>query len=105
MIVRKDPKIFYFYFDWPKDVDKNLKHEIEFIIKSNESLAEKKKTRLNNYCPYVNTKTIFMNTENSEINEPRKFVLNLPQRLDFEQTCCSSKLMYLFQVEKYKKTV
>ena len=34
----------------PKDVDENLKHEIEFIIKSNESLEEKKKTRLNNYC-------------------------------------------------------
>ena len=34
---------FYFYFDWPKDVDKNLKHEIEFIIKkNNESLAENK---------------------------------------------------------------
>ena len=31
---------FLFYFDWPKYVDENLKHEIEFIIKSNESLAE-----------------------------------------------------------------
>ena len=31
-----------FDFDWPKDVDENLKHEIEFIIKSNESLAENK---------------------------------------------------------------
>ena len=26
--------------------------------------------------------TIFMNTENSNTNEPHKFVLNLPQRLD-----------------------
>ena len=33
---------FCFNFDWPKDVDKNLKHEIEFIIKSNESLADNK---------------------------------------------------------------
>ena len=29
-------------FDLPKDVDYDLKHEIEFIIKSNKSLAEKK---------------------------------------------------------------
>ena len=33
---------FYFDFDWPKNVDENLKHESEFIIKSNESLAENK---------------------------------------------------------------
>ena len=33
MIVIRDPKIFYFCFDWPKDVDENLKHEIESIIK------------------------------------------------------------------------
>ena len=35
---------FYFYFDWPKGVDEddNLKHEIEFIIKINEYLAENK---------------------------------------------------------------
>ena len=32
MIVR-DPKTFYFHFDWPKYVDENLKHEIEFVIK------------------------------------------------------------------------
>ena len=40
MIVIRDPKTFCFNFDLPKDVDENLKHEIEFIIKSNESLAE-----------------------------------------------------------------
>ena len=34
MIVMRDPKTFYFYFEWPKDVDENLK--------SNESLAENK---------------------------------------------------------------
>ena len=38
----EDPKTFCFNFDWPKDVDENFKHEIEFIIKSNESLAENK---------------------------------------------------------------
>ena len=42
MVVIRGPKTFYFYFYWPKDVDKNLKHEIEYIIKSNESLAENK---------------------------------------------------------------
>ena len=39
MIVIRDPKTFCFNFDWPKDVNENLKHKIEFIIKSNESLA------------------------------------------------------------------
>ena len=33
---------FYFDFNWPKDFDDNLKHEIDFIIKSNEYLAENK---------------------------------------------------------------
>ena len=42
MIVIRDPKAFDFDFDWPKDVDVNSKHEIEFITKSNESFAEKK---------------------------------------------------------------
>ena len=44
MIVIRDSKTFFFFFhfDWPKNVDENLKHEIEFIVKSNESLAEKK---------------------------------------------------------------
>ena len=40
MIVIRDPKTFCFNFDWPKDVDENLKHAVEFIIKSNESLAD-----------------------------------------------------------------
>ena len=34
MIVIRDLKTFYFYFDWPKDVDKNLKHENKFIRKT-----------------------------------------------------------------------
>ena len=32
-IVIRDPKTFFFNFDWVKDVDENLKHNIEFIIK------------------------------------------------------------------------
>ena len=40
MIVVRDPKTFCFHFDFPKDIDEKLKCEIEFIIKSNESLAK-----------------------------------------------------------------
>ena len=42
MILIKEHKTSYFDFDWPKDVDENLKHKIEFIIKNNESLVENK---------------------------------------------------------------
>ena len=42
IIVIRDPETFWFDFDWPKHVDENLKHESEFIIKNNESLAENK---------------------------------------------------------------
>ena len=38
MIVIRSPKTFYFNFHRPIDVAENLKHENEFIIKSNESL-------------------------------------------------------------------
>ena len=38
MIVTRDPKTFFFLFAFGK----NLKHEIEFIIKSNDSLSENK---------------------------------------------------------------
>ena len=39
MIVIRDLKTFYYDFDCSKNVDKNLKHETELIIKSNESLV------------------------------------------------------------------
>ena len=42
MAVIREPKTLNFDFDWHKDVDKNLKHEVEFIIKSNESLTDNK---------------------------------------------------------------
>ena len=42
MIVIRNLKTFSFNFDFSKDVDENMKLEIEFIIESNESLAEKK---------------------------------------------------------------
>ena len=40
LVVIRNPKTFCFNFDWPKD--ENMKYKIEFIIKSNESLAENK---------------------------------------------------------------
>ena len=36
LVVIRDPKTFCFNFDLPKDVDKNLKCEIKFFIKSND---------------------------------------------------------------------
>ena len=51
MTVTRNVQNFCFNFDWLRDVDQNLKHEVEFIIKSNESLAENKvKNKFNNYC-------------------------------------------------------
>ena len=38
---------FLFYFDWSENIDENLKYEIDFIIKSNESSAENKTKKLN----------------------------------------------------------
>ena len=46
MVVIRDPKSFDFDFDWPKNVDENLKYEIKFIIK-NEPLAENKMKKRN----------------------------------------------------------
>ena len=66
----RDPKTFCFNFNWPKDVDENLKHEIEFIIKSNESLLKNKiKQDRTIIVKKISTETIFMNTENSKTNE------------------------------------
>ena len=45
MIAIRNPKTFCFNFDWPKDVDENLKHEIEFIIISIGSLVEKRRKK------------------------------------------------------------
>ena len=51
MFVIRDPETFCFKFHLLKDVDKNLKCKIEFIMKNDGSLAgNKKKTRLRNYC-------------------------------------------------------
>ena len=44
VVVVGESKTFYFDFEWSNDDDDNFKHEIEFIINSNEPLAENKIT-------------------------------------------------------------
>ena len=34
MFVIRDPKTFCLNFDWPQDIGENLKHKIEFIMKT-----------------------------------------------------------------------
>ena len=83
MIVIRDPKTFCFNFDFPKCVSGNLKHGIEFIIKSNESLAEiiiKSETE-QLLLKYKHENNIHEDG-NRKTNKPYKFILNLPQRLD-----------------------
>ena len=84
MIVVRDPKTFRFNFDWPKDADENLKHEIEFIIKSNESLAENKIKNDTEQLllKYKHGNNIHEHGKQQKRNEPNKFFLNLSQRLD-----------------------
>ena len=85
MIVIRNPQNFRFTFDWPKDVDENLKHEIEFIIKSNESLAENK---IKNETEQLLLKYKHGNNIHDhgkqKTSEPHKFVLNLSQTLDLK---------------------
>ena len=89
VIVIRDPKTFY--FDRPKDVDENLKHEIEFIIKSNESSAGNK---IKNEIEQLSSKCKHGSNihENSKTNESHKFLLSLTQRLDLKR---SNKLVTL----------
>ena len=63
-----------------------MNHEIEFIIKSNESLAENK---IKNEIEQLMLKYKHgnnMNMENSKKNEPHKFVFKLSQRLDLRSS-------------------
>ena len=88
IIAIKDSKTFCFNFDWPKYIDhENLKHETEFIITNNESLAENK----------IKMETIFMNTENSKTNESHKLVLNLSQRLDLRGSNKHVALLFIIR--------
>ena len=85
LAITAEPKTFH--FDLLKDVGIDLKHEIFFIMEHNELLTEHTiKTRIDNYCANISLETIFMNNEDSKTNEPRKFVLNLSQRLDLRSS-------------------
>ena len=81
IVITIKPKTFY--FDLSKDVDNNLKDEMDPIIKHNDFLAEHAvKTRLVYCCSNIIMETISINTKNSKSNEPKNIVLNLSQRLD-----------------------
>ena len=45
---------------------------------------------------------IFLDTRNSKMNEPHKFVLKMRLK-KFKQTCCSSKRIYLLHLGKLRK--
>ena len=79
IVVIRKLKTFYFDFHWPKDADKNFKHEIKFLIKSKKFLAAENKIKNNieQFLSKYNMETIFINTENSKMMEPHKFILNL----------------------------
>ena len=64
MIVIREPKTFDFDFDLPKDVDKSLNHETDFL-------------RLD-----ISMETMFMNKEKGKTKKLHKFILKVPQRLD-----------------------
>ena len=104
-----EPKTFHFHFDLHKNVDKNVKHEIDSAIKHNGLLAEERiKNEIDQLLFKYKHGNKFMNIENSKMSEPRKFVLSLPQRLDLKklrQMYCSSKLTYLLHLAKYNTTV
>ena len=87
MIVIRDPKTFGFNFDGSKYVDENLKHEIEFITKSNDSLAENKiKNEIEQLLSKYKHGNYIHEHRNSNTNEPHKFALNLSQRLDLRSS-------------------
>ena len=102
-----EPKTFD--FDLPKGVGINLKHQIYFIIKHNDLLAEhQQKARLGNYCANMSMETIFINIESSKTNELQKFVLNLSQRLNLKSLnkhVSHQSLSIFLHLEKYKTTV
>ena len=59
----RDSKTFCFNSDWPKGINNNLKHEIEFIIRNNESLAA---NIIKNQIEQL------LNTENSKVRSQTK---------------------------------
>ena len=71
MIVTRDPKTFCFNFDWPKDVDENLKHERELTIKSNVSFA---KNKIKNEIEQLLLKYMYGNNINQHGKQQKEWV-------------------------------
>ena len=105
------PKMFRFHLDQPKDVDDTLKHETEFIIKINESLAENqikdkidqlllKHKHGNNFREHKKQSQKF-GTQETATNKPQKFVFSFSQqRLDLRS---SKKHVALQSLPSYYK--
>ena len=88
MIGIRDSKAFYFEFDWPKVVDENFKHQIEFIIKSNKSLAKNKvrKEIKQLLSKYKHENNIHEHRKQQNEWTTHKFVLNWSKRLDLRSS-------------------
>ena len=71
-------------FDLSNDFSNNIKNKIDYKVKRSKFLAKHaiKKKKLDKYYPNIIMETVFMNTENSKINEPHTFVINMSQKLD-----------------------
>ena len=90
MVVIRDPKLFSFNFDCPKDVDENFNDEMEFIIKSFEPLADnkilKKTKQFSSKYKHENNIQEHRKYQKKQTNNTKKksesikFVLNLSQR-------------------------
>ena len=65
MLEIKEPKTYHSDFDLHKNAEKNLKHETEFHIKYNKSLAEYK---INNKIDQL----LYEYKHENDIHEPRK---------------------------------
>ena len=62
--------------DWLKNIDKNLKHEIEFIIKNIESLAENKiKSKIEQLLSKYKDENNIHELRKRKTIEPHKFFL------------------------------
>ena len=103
IIVIRGPKTFYFYFDWPKDIGKNLKHETEFIIKSNGSLAENKiKNKIEQLLSKYKHGNNIHEYGKQQNEQPHKCVLILSQRLDLRSSNKHVALQNVFNYYTWK---
>ena len=99
MVAIREPKTFYFDLYLPKDADKNLRHEIEFLIKNNECLADNKiKNEIKQLLSKYKNGNDIHEHGNNKTNELHKFVLELTKRLDLRS---SNKLAALQNVSIY----